>query len=120
MLGIQIQQFEAINAEIRNGMHCCCDKEICGNDTNPLNLSECTDKCDPYFVLHFQTCSSNGSCYDAKIINLPVNDSALIFIQIPFNQSELKSNQVRLHILCIHCYITVNKLYKELSGIYTC
>ena len=104
LLSVEIQHYENMfNAEIRDGEYCCCDQPsqpLCVQNIENLDTEECTDMCQPYFVIYFQTCPSSKTCYLANNYTVSGDFSAatsLFFIQILFNQSELeKYNQVRI------------------------
>ena len=94
VLGVQMQHFENnYNAEIRNGMYCCCDEASipCGGGIDDVKAMTCTLKCHPYFVIHFLACPIE-TCYVAKTVTVVDHTSVFrsFVIQIPFNQSELE------------------------------
>ena len=68
VLGVEIQHFENVyNAEIRNGMYCCCDAAApCGGTIDAIQPMTCTIACDPYIVIYFQACIQ--TCYVAKLL----------------------------------------------------
>ena len=97
VLGVQIQHFVSMhNIVLKDNMYCCCDGGCFEGSANTLNSKDqCDTTCQPYFVLHFEACSSNET-YIAKNITFS-GEFTSVMIQIPFNQSELKMyNRVRI------------------------
>ena len=106
-LGVQIQHFDNnYNAEMINGIYCCChDNEICSNNLNTL-LGNCThphtaQPCETYFFLHIRDCMYNDRCLHSKTYQLNYTSSASTFdngvLSIPLTDIEL-SDEVRRKI----------------------
>ena len=71
VLGVHVQNFQNLyNAEIRNGLYCCCDISYvdvpCVEDLTDLNVTVCTSECEPYFEMRFEVCFADGACSNMK------------------------------------------------------
>ena len=98
-----MQHFEnPKSVEIISNKYCCCDlsKTVdCTSNLAGLDLKKCTEKCDPYFVVHFRECPYNATCFVTKLFELedyynpyPLSQYGLF---IEFGESKL-SNAVRI------------------------
>ena len=106
-LGVQIQNFVNLyNAEIINGMYCCCDdNETCGSAPYEL-IGMCKDPtttqiCETYFLVNIRNCLSLNKCSRSKTYQLNYTSSASMFdhgiLFIPFMEMEL-GDEVRTKI----------------------
>ena len=54
------------NAEIRDGLYCCCDISYidvpCEPTLEALNTPACTSECEPVYQTRFGTCFADGTC----------------------------------------------------------
>ena len=97
-LGVQIQYYESIDAEMRNGqLYCCCDEpHACNESMKALKSTyNCTFVCHTYFVVEVLDCNT-AFCRVAETFNCsdvsPHALSSLVF-QLPLVQS-LPNDQV--------------------------
>ena len=109
-LGVQIQHFEnQYNAEMINGIYCCChDNKICSSNLIGL-FASCTnlgtaEPCETYFLVHIRDCVVNSECFLSETYQLNYTSSASIIdhgiLSIPLMEMEL-SDHVRTKFSCL-------------------
>ena len=73
VLGVEIQHFENLyDAEIRDGVFCCCDNRdttLCKENIIEMEVcvhSETIHGCDHYFLVYVRDCPYNSACTVTK------------------------------------------------------
>ena len=124
VLGVQIRSFESIiNAEIRNGIYCCCDiPQPCEANVASLQSSDCSIECSPYIDVYLQVCYLNDTCssYSPKgsltLDNFLITSISPLLIPPNFQQTILDNiNYVSTETVDTHTHTNTHQIKQSFT-----